>query len=185
MDDVQLIDQALAGDAEAFGLLVQKYQDRLYNAMVHVVGSRVEAQDVAQEAFVQAFVKLETFQRASSFYTWLYRIAFNVSATRRRQTRPAYSVEQTREVSGEEPVDHAAPADRLIQDEVAREVQKALATLSEDHRAILILREVEGCGYEAIAEMLGLAVGTVRSRLHRARTQLRDQLKRVMQEDLK
>src|SRR6202030_4235360 len=82
-DDAQLIDEALAGQSVSFGRLVTKYQDRLYNALVHVIGSTEEARDVVQDAFVQAFLKLGSFHRSSAFYTWLYRIAFNVAISRR------------------------------------------------------------------------------------------------------
>ena len=81
-DDARLIDETLAGDRTAFGELVRKYQVRLFNTLLHVVGSREEAEDVSQEAFVQAFVKLDSFKGHSAFYTWLYRIAFNVSISR-------------------------------------------------------------------------------------------------------
>ena len=104
-DDAQLIDETLAGDAEAFGHLVRKYQDRLFNTIAHVVGCAVDAEDVVQDAFVQAFLKLETFQRASAFYTWLYRIAFNMAISHRRRRRREASVELTRQQSGVEPVD--------------------------------------------------------------------------------
>ena len=131
-------------------------------------------------------MKLSTFQRASGFYTWLYRIAFNVAASRRRRQKPAASVDQARDESGQEPADAgAAPGERLEQQERAVQVQDALARISEEHRAILVLREVDGCAYEEIAEILDVPVGTIRSRLHRARMQLRDQLKGVMQEDVK
>lgn len=180
-DDAQLIEATLAGKSTAFGQLVQKYQDRLYNTLVHVVHSPEDARDVLQEAFVQAFVKLETFQRTSAFYTWLYRIAFNVAASFCRRRRPTVSVEQAREAKGQEPIDdRAGPTQRLEQDERCRQVQQALATLSEEHRVVLVLREIDGYCYETIAEMLDLPVGTVRSRLHRARLQLREQLKEVL-----
>lgn len=182
-DDSQLIDEALAGDSGAFGQLVQKYQDRLFNTVIHVTGSREEAEDVVQDAFVQSFLKLESFQRNSAFYTWLYRIAFNVAISRRRRRRPTLSVETTREVSGSEPVDASeAASDRLERQERASQLQAALAELTEEHRLILVLREMEGLCYERISEILDLPVGTVRSRLHRARTQLRDQLKDVLEE---
>ena len=103
-DDAQLIDEALAGRSVAFGQLVTKYQDRLYNALVHVIGSADEARDVVQDAFVQAFLKLSSFHRTSAFYTWLYRIAFNVAISRRRRRKPMASVEQSREASGQEPM---------------------------------------------------------------------------------
>ena len=184
-DDAQLIDETLAGKSEEFGQLVRKYQDRLYNTILHVVGCREDARDVVQDAFVQAFVKLDTFQRSSAFYTWLYRIAFNVAVSHRRRKRAILSVERTREVTGDEPIDDGdAPGDRLEQTERSRQVRQALARLSEDHRAVLVLREIDGCCYETIADILDLPVGTVRSRLHRARLQLRDQLQEVLKQDL-
>jgi RNA polymerase sigma-70 factor (ECF subfamily) len=181
-----LIDDALAGNTAAFGQLVVKYQDRLYNTIAHVIGSTEEAYDVVQDALVLAFVKLESFQRESAFYTWLYRIAFNVAVSRSRRRKPMLSVDQARELSGEEPPGRAeSPGDRLEQQERVSQVQAALATLSEEHRTVLVLREMDGCCYETISEILDLPVGTVRSRLHRARLQLREQLKAVLQEDLK
>jgi len=180
-DDAQLIQETLAGKSVAFGQLVQKYQDRLYNTLVHVAGGIDEARDIVQEAFVQAFVKLETFQRNSAFYTWLYRIAFNVAASHCRRRKPSLSVEQARDATGQEPVDgRAGPSQQLERAERCQQVQEALATLSEEHRAVLILREIDGCCYETIAEVLDLPIGTVRSRLHRARFQLREQLKEVL-----
>lgn len=184
-DDGALIDAALGGDSAAFGQLVARYQDRLYNSLVHVVGSADGALDVAQDALVQAYVKLDTFERASGFYTWLYRIAFNLAASRRRRQRPTLSVEQGREELGHEPVDRNDPPEaRLEQEERAIQVRQAMAMLSDEHRAILTLREIDDCAYEQIAEILDLPVGTIRSRLHRARQQLRDQLKAILQEDV-
>ena len=183
-DDVQLIGEALDGDSAAFGQLVTRYQDRLYNTLVHVVGSADTAYDVVQDAFVQAYVKLETFERSSAFYTWLYRIAVNLAISNRRRAKPMASVDHAREVLGHEPIDQVDPPDaRLEQRERACQVQAGLAALSEEHRTILILREVDDCSYDQIAEILELPVGTIRSRLHRARLQLRDQLKGVFQED--
>jgi RNA polymerase sigma-70 factor (ECF subfamily) len=184
-DDAQLIDEALAGNQSAFGQLVRKHQGRLFNTLLHVVGRREEAEDVVQEAFVQAFVKLDTFKRKSAFYTWLYRIAFNVSVSRRRRKRVEVSVDQHRELTGEEPTDGSdGPSDLLLREEQVRQVREAMASLNEEHRTILVLREMEGCCYETIAEILDLPVGTVRSRLHRARLQLREQLEEMLQENL-
>jgi RNA polymerase sigma-70 factor (ECF subfamily) len=179
-EDSQLIDDTLAGDRAAYGQLVQKYQDRLFNTLFHALGSREEAEDVVQDAFVQAYVKLENFQRTSAFYTWLYRIAFNVSVSRRRRKRPEISVERTRDQTGAEPVSLSEEVSASLErEEGAQQVHAALAQLSEEHRKILVLREMEGCCYESIADMLDLPVGTVRSRLHRARLQLKDELKKV------
>lgn len=182
-DDAQLIDDALEGNSEAFGQLVLKHQDRLYNTIVHVVGCRDEAEDVVQDAFVQAFVKLDTFRRNSAFYTWLYRIAFNTAISRRRRKRVTMSIEQSREATGDEPLDtDDGPSDRLLRQERVGQVQKAMSVLSDEHRAILVLREMEGCCYETISEILDLPIGTVRSRLHRARLQLRDELKETLEQ---
>lgn len=185
-EDAELIAETLRGNSAAFGDLVGRYQDRLYTTLVHVVGSEEDARDVAQDAFVQAFVKLETFRRDSAFYTWLYRIAFNLAWTRQRRRRPTISIDAARDASGNEPsADGAAPADRMEQQERVRQVQTALAALTEEHRAVLVLREMEGHDYETVAAMLELPIGTVRSRLHRARMQLREQLKEVVGEDIR
>jgi RNA polymerase sigma-70 factor (ECF subfamily) len=181
--DAQLIDATLAGDSAAYGQLVTRYQDRLYNTLLHVVGSPDDALDLVQEAFVQAFLKLESFRGNAAFYTWLYRIALNQAISFKRRSRPMASVEHNRETRGDEPADPSGePDERLLQHERVEQVHAALATLSEEHRAVLVLREIDGCCYETIAEMLDMPVGTVRSRLHRARMQLREQLKQVLEE---
>lgn len=183
-DDNQLIDLALAGDSAAFGQLVTKYQDRLYNTLVYVIGSAEDARDVAQEAFVRAFVKLETFQRSAAFYSWLYRIALNMAISGQRRKRPTSSIDQARHLAGEEPQDDGPPPEeRLERQERAEQVRAALAALSEDYRVVLVLRDMDGHAYDEIAQMLEIPVGTVRSRLFRGRMQLREQLKEVLQED--
>ncbi len=184
-NDSKLIAEALSGNSGAFGMLVERYQDRLYNTMVHVVGSAEDARDVVQDAFVQAFVKLETFQQSAAFYTWLYRIAFNLAMSRLRRKKPTVSVEQVRESTGLDPVDpHGTPDGPLEKDERVAMVRNAIAQLKEDHRRVLVLREIDGYAYDEISEILDLPVGTVRSRLHRARMELRDQLKDLLQTEL-
>lgn len=185
-NDQGLIEAALGGKSQAFGQLVLRYQDRLFNTLLRVTGNAEDAQDVAQDAFVQAFLKLNTFQQTAGFYTWLYRIAFNLAVSRQRRRRPTASVERMREEAGLEPTDDAAvPSQPLEQQERAGQVQAALAQLSDEHRTILVLREIDGLDYQAIAEVLDLEIGTVRSRLFRARMQLREQLKEVVEEDVK
>lgn len=178
-DDLSLIEATLQGQTSAFGQLVQKYQDRLFNSLVYALGDPEEAKDVLQEAFVQALLKLESFHQCSSFYTWLYRIAFNIVASwRRRKRLDRVSLDQIRASSGQEPVDPAPdPEGHLDRDDCCRQVQEALQQLPEEYRTILVLREIEGYCYETIAEILNLPIGTVRSRLHRARCQLRQVLK--------
>lgn len=182
-DDRELIQAALQGQSSAFGRLVQKYQDRLFNAMVHMLGDAEDARDTVQDAFVQAFVKLETFQQTAAFYTWLYRIAFNSAISRRRRSRPVESLDRNRETSGDEPAD-AAAGDPLESQERAAQVRQALSQVSPEHRQILVLRDIDDLSYEEIGEVLQLPVGTVRSRLHRARLQLKELLQSAMQEEL-
>ena len=105
-DEEELIRNALNGNSQSFGVLVQRYQDRLYTAMINVVGSTDEAEDVVQEAFIQAYIKLDTFQMNSKFFTWIYRIAFNFALSRRRKNRGQLSLDQSRETTGNEPTDH-------------------------------------------------------------------------------
>jgi RNA polymerase sigma-70 factor (ECF subfamily) len=180
--DDQLIDDALAGRSAAFGQLVLKYQDRLYTALAHAIGCVEEARDVAQDAFVQAFVKLESFQRQSSFYTWLYRIAFNAAVSRSRRRRPNASLDERRETVGQEPIDPRGegPSVAIERRERVEQVRTALSALPHDYRVVLVLREIDGCDYDQISDILDVPVGTVRSRLHRARLQLKDQLKAVV-----
>lgn len=177
-DDDQLIEQTLAGRSAAFGELVCKYQDRLFNTVVHVAGNAEDARDIVQDAFVQAFLKLESFQHNAAFYTWLYRIAFNAAISHRRSRRPAVSIEQARANTNAEPVDTTEGADAvLLRKERCQQVRDAIARLKEEYRAVVVLREIDGCCYETIAEILDLPIGTVRSRLYRGRMQLLQELK--------
>ena len=183
-DEEHLIDESLRGDSQAFGELVCRYQDRLYNAVVHIVRCRAEAEDVVQEAFVQAYVKLQTFKHNSRFYTWLYRIAVNVSISHRRRRKIEVSVEQNREATGDEPLDaFTSPSEPLEQAERKQKLEHALTLLTEEHRSIIVLRHMEEFSYEEIADILDISVGTVRSRLHRARAQLLVHLKKVMPDE--
>lgn len=183
IDDARLIEESLGGDSAAFGQLVCKYQDRLFNTVLHVAGSREEAEDVVQEAFVQAYLKLSSFHGNSAFYTWLYRIAFNVSVSRRRRKKNEISLDAQRDEVGQEPRDEVeSPGDHVLREERAHLVHAALGNLSDEHRTILVLREMEGFEYEQISDILDLPTGTVRSRLHRARLQLREQLKSVLED---
>lgn len=182
-EDSQLIREALAGETESFGQLIRKYQDRLFNTVLHVAGARELAEDLVQDAFVTAFTKLRTFQGQSAFYTWLYRIAFNLLIDHRRKKRPATSLDQRREANGDEPTDHAESAEEVVlRKERAMQVREALSQLSDEFRSILVLREMEGCCYETIAEIMEIPTGTVRSRLHRARTELRELLRGTLAE---
>ena len=173
-DEPQLIDRALQGDRSAFAELVHRHQDRLFASMLQVTGSPDEAEEVVQDAFIRAFIKLETFQRNSQFFTWLYRIAFNSALTRRRKRRARISLDYSRENNGLEVADTADGVDEpMLRRERISMVRKAMLTLTEEHRTILTLREMEDHSYETIAEILDISIGTVRSRLSRARRQLK------------
>ena len=176
-DDSLLIQRILAGESAAYEEIVRLYQNRLFNTMIHILGSREDAEDVVQESFVQAYLKLDTFQGNSAFYTWLYRISFNIAISHRRRRRKVQSIDQVREDIGHEPVDRGeGPGQRIEQEENVLQVHTAMGKLSDEHRDVLVLRELEGMDYDRIAEVLALPVGTVRSRLHRARSQLKDSL---------
>jgi RNA polymerase sigma-70 factor, ECF subfamily len=182
--DQALIDRCLEGQTDAFGELVTRHQDRLYGTLVNMLGSVHDARDATQDAFVLAFQKLETFRRESAFYSWLFRIAYNAAVSRHRKTRrETGSVEAARAASGREPTDErpqADPAHDLYTAERQNLVQSALGELADEYRTVIVLREMEGLSYEQIAELVGVPIGTVRSRIHRARTELRDKLSRAM-----
>ena len=175
--DAQLVEAALAGDRDAFGNLVTRYQDRLFNSLLRMVGSHEDAADAVQDAFVQAYTKLDSYRGAAQFYTWLYRIAMNVALSRQRRRRPMASIDHAKETVGEEPLDAAeGPEDVVLSQERVKHVQSALAGLGDEHKRILVLRAIEGFAYEEIADILDLPVGTVRSRIFRARVQLKEKL---------
>ena len=185
-DEKQLIHECLAGRTEAFGQLVLRYQDRLCNALFRIVGSADDARDIAQDAFVQAFQKLGTFRGNSAFYSWLFRIALNVAASQKRRTRrKTSSIDAARERQGHEPADphpESEPAHSIELEERQAVVQTALAQLPAEFRTPLVLREIDGLKYEQIAEILECPIGTIRSRIHRARAELRQRLEALLRE---
>jgi RNA polymerase sigma-70 factor (ECF subfamily) len=185
-DDKSLIEACRAGNTEAFGFLVSRYQDRLYPTIFRLTGCAEEAHDLLQDAFLRAFEKLERFQGESSFYTWVYRIAVNLALSGRRRRRPVLRLNHDVGGSSLDPTydpaesDPSAPLERAERD---RLIQDALNALAADHRAVVVMKEFDGLHYEEIAAMLGIPVGTVRSRLHRARCELRDRLRTLIDED--
>jgi RNA polymerase sigma-70 factor (ECF subfamily) len=181
-DENELIDGALSGDRAAFTRLVEINQDRLFASMLQVTGSPDEAEEVVQDAFIRAFIKLDTFKRNSQFSTWLYRIAFNSALTRRRRQRAKISLDYSRDHGGLEIADHGDAVDEpLLRRERVALVREALQTLTEEHRGILVLREMQEHSYEDIADILAISIGTVRSRLSRARRQLKLSLEALEQ----
>lgn len=176
--DKQTIEEVLNGQTAAFEILVRKYQDRLFNTLAHVLADKHDAEEVVQDAMLQAYSKLATFRGASSFYTWLYRIAFNMAMSRQRKKRPRVSLNEMHDSQGLDPTsDGDSPNDAIERNERAGQIHKALEKLSDEFRSVLVLREMEDCDYETISQMLDVPIGTVRSRLSRGRTMLRDLLR--------
>lgn len=178
-EDERLIRQTLAGESVAFESLIGKYQNRLFHSMTQVLRNSTDAEDIVQDAFVKAFTKLGTFRGGSQFYTWLYRIAHNAAISQIRKRKPTESLDH--EAGGaacQLEDEHVMPSQRLEQQEQHQQLSDALSRLKEEQRSVLVLREMEGLDYDAIAAILDVPVGTVRSRLHRARTQLKEELER-------
>jgi RNA polymerase sigma-70 factor, ECF subfamily len=184
LPDLQLIDNTLQGDSRAFDALVRRYQDRLVHSLEHAFGSREDALDVAQQAFVLAWQKLSSFRREAGFYSWLYRIARNVAISRaRRPQLSSSSLDQMYEAAGFELTDQkqqSAPDHAMDQAEQVKLVQEALRKISEEFRQPLVLKEIDGFSYEQIAEILDIPLGTVRSRIFRGRQELIERLQRKM-----
>lgn len=184
--DQELIAECLRGQSHAFGELVARYQNRLYNTLKNVLGSAEEAQDACQDTFLTAYQKLHTFGGRSAFYSWLFRIAFNTAISRtRKRRRVAVSIDAAHEQTGTEPIDmrdDLRPGQSLETAERQTAVRAALAELSEEFRTVLVLKEMEGLKYEEIAEIVDCPIGTVRSRIHRAREELRERLSAWMAE---
>ncbi len=178
-DDRRLIADCLGGRRDAFGDLVSRYQARLYNAALRLVQSPEDAADVVQDAFLNAYQSLHTFKGDAEFFTWLYRIAFNTAISLKRKKRPALSLEAHAGDPGidpDDPSEYVKPGAALERTEDERQLSSAIARLSPEHREVLLLKDIEGMKYEDIAEVLRVPIGTIRSRLHRARLELRDLL---------
>lgn len=180
VDDRRLIVECLQGRTAAFGELVRRYQDRLYHSVYRVVDNAEDAYDVVQEAFLNAYQSLNSFKGDAEFFTWLYRIAFNSAISLKRKRRAVLRLEWGHdEKTGVEPIDESAysePGSNLARTEDEAVLQRALNRLSPEHRAVLVLKDLEGQKYEDIAEILDVPIGTIRSRLHRARLELRELL---------
>jgi RNA polymerase sigma-70 factor (ECF subfamily) len=180
-DEAALIQRCRAGDLAAFEPLVEKYRQRAYRLAYNVLRDPEEALDVAQDAFIRAFQALPSFRGDSAFYTWLFRIVMNVARDRARQHGArgrAFGTERVDEKDWDRIlVDQGvAPDTKATQIEERERIGRALATLSEPHRAIIMLSDLEGLSYREIAEVLSIPMGTVMSRLHNARRRLRDAL---------
>ena len=196
LDNVQerkLIQRCRRGDRKAFEELVIKYQKRALNLAYRFLGNYEDAQDVTQDAFVKAFRSIKKFKEKSSFYTWLYRIVVDFCYRKfrsraYRERRRTMSLEkpiltEEGEISRTIPSKEETPREILIRKEIQQAIQGAIDSLGDKPRSVIILHDVEGFSYEEMAEILNCSIGTIRSRLHRAREILRDKLKNLMADE--
>lgn len=193
--DVAMLRRAQAGDRAAYGQIVLLYQDRLFNAVLRVVGDRDEAMELTQEAFTRGLTKLDSFRGEASPYTWLFRIAINlaISQLRKVQRVRVFSLDQPTSRGGAGSrfdddqasglIDRVtqssadAPDEAMEKRERDEQVVSALGRLDAEYRAVLVMRDIEGFDYQQMADVLGLPLGTLKSRLFRARLALRDELR--------
>ena len=174
--DQQLVERAQSGDKQAFGLLVSKYQRKLGRLLSRFIRDPGEVEDVAQEAFIKAYRALPSFRGDSAFYTWLYRIGINtaknylVAMGRRAPTTTEFDADEAESFEdGDQLRDINTPESVLASKEIAATVQKAMEDLPDELRTAIELREIEGLSYEEIASIMNCPIGTVRSRIFRAR----------------
>ena len=189
--DVALVQRAKQGDVEAFARLSARYKDKIRNYVARLCGDPPEAEDLTQEVFIRAFVAMRRFRGTATFQTWLYKIATNIALDALRRRRRA----GPRPLSLDAPIEtDESPVQREFADtsqdphqtvaarELQHEVQQAINSLSEKLRVVIVLFDIQGLAYEEIAEVLGLPLGTVKSRLFNARMALRQRLQRYMEE---
>lgn len=177
MEDLEFINKIRAGQTEAYGDLVRKYEDRVFNTCWRICGHLEDARDVTQEAFLKAYEGLSGFRRDSGFYTWIFRIAVNLALTKRRDAarRRTTSLDEAAGSLGTQARDlvlRASPQNDPGSDEVTENhgrLVSAIHDLEPDYRSVVVLRDIEGMDYETIAGILDIPTGTVKSRLHRAR----------------
>ena len=191
-EDRELVRRVKAGDVLAFRELVERYQKRAHAIAMGIVGSYADAEDVVQDAFLKAYRNISFFREESSFYTWLYRIVYNLAIDygRKKYRHVESSVGdsvmldtslQKAQKASSPAVGRAEnPDESLTRRELGEEISKAIAELSPDHRAVIVLREIEGLSYSEISDLIGCSKGTVMSRLHHARKKLQKSLGRFL-----
>ncbi len=173
--DLALVQRVQRGERSAFDVLVLRYQQKVLKLVLRYVRDPMEAEDVCQEAFIKAFRAIGSFRGDSAFYTWIYRIAINTAknalvASKRRPINYGIDVQDPEQGDLEARLtDGETPEQLLLTEEIRETVNRAMADLPEDLRTAIVLREIDGLSYEEIAESMGCPVGTVRSRIFRAR----------------
>lgn len=185
--DQALVEQVQRGDKRAFELLVAKYQRKIFRLLSRLIRDSAEIEDVAQEAFIKAYRALPNFRGESAFYTWLYRIAINtaknylVAQGRRAPTTTETEIDEAENFDeGDQLRDVNTPDSMLLSKQVGEAVNRAIERLPEDLRTAIVLRELEGLSYEEIAETMNCPIGTVRSRIFRAREAIAEELRPLL-----
>ena len=185
--DQQLVERAQRGDKQAFELLVSKYQRKLARLLSRFIRDATEVEDVTQEAFIKAYRALPTFRGDSAFYTWLYRIGINtaknylVAMGRRAPTTTEIDSEEAEGFEdGDQLRDMNTPENEMMSRQVAETVNQTLESLPEELRSAITLREIEGLSYEDIANIMNCPIGTVRSRIFRAREAIAAKLRPLL-----
>src|ERR1700682_4023033 len=188
VSELDLVKRCQAGETEAFDELVTRYRTRIFAMIYNMVHNEHDAWDLAQDSFVKAWKSIKRFRGRSSFYTWLYRIVMNVTIDwlRKKQVKGAgVEFDDAIQLKGVNPATKTVPRaeplpyERMERTEIRRKIDNAIAQLSPEHRAVILMKETEGMQYHEIAEALGCSIGTVMSRLFYARKKLQNLLKDV------
>ncbi len=184
VDDRELVRRVKSGQTQAYGELIRRYQDRVFNACWRICGHLEDARDLTQDAFLKAFENLGAFRQESGFYTWVFRVAVNLSLSHRRSAKRRRVVSLDSGIAGGTQADdlarqmQCAQADEsrgpVSESEAHSQIVRALQSLDSEHRAVVVLRDIEGFDYQQIGAILDIPPGTVKSRLHRARMALRE-----------
>ena len=185
--DKEIIERVKSGEKEAYDLLVLKYQQRVINLISRFVKNHSDALDVSQETFIKAYRALPNFRGDSAFYTWLYRIAVNTAKNHltvqsRKITKSDYDVAEIEQIEGNMSLtEQTTPESLLAKDDLQETILKTIENLPEDLKSAIMLREIEGLSYEEIAQVMECPVGTVRSRIFRAREMIDSKIKPLLE----
>lgn len=185
-----LIKSALEGDMQSFEELIYQYEKKVYNVALRVFKNPEDAKDISQDVFIKIYKNLDKFDNKSSFSTWLYRITTNtcIDELRKRKGKETVSIDNDieddegkfkREFADNEPT----PEEKVISKEGESEIIKSMNTLSDEHRTIIVMRDIQGLSYTEISEIIGVSIGTVKSRISRARLQLKNIILKREQKD--
>ncbi|MGC8579883.1 MAG: RNA polymerase sigma factor [bacterium] len=179
--DADILERFKKGDTSAFKEIVTTYQDSIYNLCVYMIGDPINAEDLTQDVFIKAYTNLKSFKPQASIYTWLYRIAVNTCIDYKRKTtlESMFTHKNDEEIISNQPSNDPEPESISDSKQGVSDLKRALERLSKKLKTVIIMREIEGLSYEEIAQALDVSVGTVKSRLSRARNELQRLMKKT------